>query len=386
MSFQRTISSDRFGKQRRLPLARDIAGEDLPKLRNHIPGMSNSQRHGKSEASSKGVKVSVLVPVFNGEHYLAECLDSILAQDFSDLEILVSDDVSTDSSLEIIKRFASRDARIRWWKNPRHLGLTANSNACLNEARGEYVKFVHQDDKLLSAGAIQKMVTLLDEHPGAVLVGSRQHLTGTDSLPAIFSDQSGFFNGRQMIVKCLERNTNLIGQPTLTLFRRLQAQRGFNESFTGLMDYEMWCYLLEQGDFAYIAEPLATWRVHKHQQTARAQGASDDEHLRFVQAYYARPWLRQLATDRMLFASIYYLRRKYGNEALPLISTMMAQLSLRLYYWEWSKQKVSGPLKKLSRKFHRYFEYLQVHFGAKLRRENTKGCQNGCELELNREH
>jgi len=238
---------------------------------------------------------------------------------------------------------------------------------------------------LLSTRVIQKMVAMLDAYPGAVLAGSRQHLTGTNSLPTIFSDQSGCFNGRQMIVKCLERNTNLIGQPTLTLFRRLQAKRGFDESFTGMMDYEMWCYLLEQGDFAYIAEPLGTWRVHEYQQTARDRGASDDEHLRFVQGYYAKPWLRQLATDRMLFASIYYLRKKHGNKALPVIATMMAQLSLRNYCWEWSKHKISGPLKKLSRKFH-YHEYLRVLFLAGDRRKKAKKCQNSCEFELNREH
>ena len=106
--------------------------------------------------------------------------------DFRDLEILISDDGSTDRSLEIIKRFAARDPRIRWWKNPRNLGLTANSNACLKEARGEYIKFVHQDDKLLSASAIQKMAAVLDEHPGVSLAGSRQHLIGAASRPTIF--------------------------------------------------------------------------------------------------------------------------------------------------------------------------------------------------------
>jgi len=65
-------------------------------------------------------KVSVLVPVYNGERYLAECLNSVLAQEFQDLEILISDDGSTDNSAQIIRAIAARDARIRWWKNPRN--------------------------------------------------------------------------------------------------------------------------------------------------------------------------------------------------------------------------------------------------------------------------
>ncbi|SRR5579875_741073 len=299
--------------------------------------------------------VSVLVPVFNGERHLAECLESVLAQDFPDLEILVADDGSSDGSLEIIRQFAARDPRIRWWKNPRNFGLTANANVCLKAARGEYVKFVHQDDKLLSPSAIRKMAAALDENPRASLVGSRQHLTGTNKRPTVFFSQSGCFQGRRMIVTCLEQNNNLIGQPTLTLFRRSAAQRGFDERFTGHMDFEMWCHLLEQGDFVYLDEPLATWRVHEHHQTARSRsrGVKDYEHLRFMEIYWAKPWLREMATDRMLFAQIYYLRKHYGREAWPLTSAMLSRLSRRRYVWQWLKHKVSRPFQKLSGKFRR---------------------------------
>lgn len=300
-------------------------------------------------------KVSVLIPVYNGERHLAECLESVLAQDFTDLEILLADDGSSDGSSKIIETFAARDARIRWWKNPRNLGLTANANVCIRAAQGEYLKFVHQDDKLLSASAIQKLVAALDAHPTASLAGSRQHVTGTNSRPTIFSNRSGCFDGRQMIVTSLERNTNLIGQPTLTLFRRRQAQRGFDERFTGFMDFEMWCHLLEQGDYAYLAEPLATWRVHQHHQTARADVSkvSAHEHLRFMEIYYSKPWLQAAATDRMLFAQIYYLKKNYGRQAGHLTSAMLAQLSKRRFAWQWLKHKASRPLQKLSLKLHR---------------------------------
>ena len=298
-------------------------------------------------------KVSVLVPIYDGERHLTECLESVLAQDFKDMEILISDDGSRDNSLKIVEAFAARDARIRWWKNPRNLGLTANSNACLRVARGEYIKFVHQDDKLLASSAITKMAAALEAQPGVSLVGCQQHLTGKDSPPLIFSRRSGTFGGRPMIVKCLEQNNNLIGQPTLTLFRRAQAHRGFDERFTGFMDFEMWCHLLEQGDFAYLAEPLATWRVHAQHQTARAnaRSAPDLEHLRFMEIYYAKRWLQMAATNRMLFAQIYYLRKNYGASAQGITSRMMTQLGPRQFAWQWGKHKLSRPLQKLARKF-----------------------------------
>jgi glycosyltransferase involved in cell wall biosynthesis len=300
-------------------------------------------------------KVSVLIPVYNGERHLAECLDSVLAQDFPDLEILVADDGSTDASPDIIQSFATRDPRIRWWKNPRNVGLTANSNVCLRAAQGDYLKFVHQDDLLLSTAAIRKLAAALDEYPGASLAGSRQQLTGANSRPLIFSERGGCFDGRKMIVASLEQNTNLIGQPTLTLFRRQQAQRGYDERFTGFMDFEMWCHLLEQGDFVYLPEALASWRVHEQQQTARitANPEPDLEHLRFMEIYYAKSWLKAAATDRMLFTQIYYLKKKYGTAAGHLTGAMKAQLTPRRFAWQWLRHKAGRPWRKLARRFHR---------------------------------
>lgn len=297
-------------------------------------------------------KVSVLIPIYNGGYHLGACLESVLAQDFRDVEILLSDDGSTDTSAGIIQNFAARDPRIRWWRNPRNVGLTANTNVCIRAAQGEYLKFVHQDDLLLSTAAIRKLAAALDVYPGASLAGCRQHLTGTSSRPTIFSERGGCFDGRKMIVASLEQNTNLIGQPTLTMFRRRQAQRGFDERFTGFMDFEMWCHLLEQGDFVYLPEALASWRVHEHHQTARitANPDRDLEHLRFMEIYYAKPWLRAAATDRMLFTQIYYLNKKYGAEAGRLTAAMRSQLPPRRFAWQWLRHKAGRPLRKLSRK------------------------------------
>jgi len=296
-------------------------------------------------------KVSILIPVYNGERHLAECLESVLAQDFNDLEILIADDGSSDGSQKIIEQFAARDPRIRWWQNPRNLGLTANANACLREASGEYIKFVHQDDTLLSPSALRKMVSALDENPAVALVGSQPHLTGAKSPPLLFFKKSRRYDGKQTIIACLEQNNNLIGQPTLTLFRKSAAPRGFDERFTGGMDFEMWCHLLEQGDFFYLAEPLATWRVHQNHQTARAQNVADREALVLMEIYYEKNWLRAAATGRLLFSQIYYLRKKYGMSAADLTRKMMTQLSARRYAWQWLKHKSSKPFRQLARKF-----------------------------------
>jgi glycosyltransferase involved in cell wall biosynthesis len=298
------------------------------------------------------MKVSVLIPTYNSARHLAECLDTALAQDFAGMEILISDDCSADETLKVIKTYAARDARIRWWQNPKNLGFVANHNFCLQSARGDYVKFIHADDKLLSTSAIRKMADALDAHPAAVLVGCQQHLTGIKSAPTIFSSRSGLYDGKQMLVACWEQNTNLIGQPTLTMFRRSAAQRGFDPRFVGHLDYEMWFHLLGQGDFFYLAEILATWRVHETQQTARHEknGPAYREHLLFVETYYAQPWMQRAATRRMLFTQIYYLEKNYGGQAGRVTAAMRAQLSARHFAWQWLRHKISQPFRKLRHK------------------------------------
>lgn len=301
------------------------------------------------------MKVSVLIPTYNSKPYLLECLDSIVSQDFTDMEILISDDASADDTIKAIQAYAVRDARIRWWQNPKNLGFVGNHNACLQSANGEYVKFIHPDDRLLSTSAIRKMVSALDENPSAVVAGCQQHLTGTKSRPTIFSRKSGLYNGRQMIVASLEQNTNLIGQLTLAMFRRRAVPDGFDDRFVGHMDFALWCRLLAHGDFAYLAEPLATWRVHGAQQTARHQrtGASDRERLQLTEINFAQPWLQKAITHRALFTQIYYLRKQYGADAEPLARTLRSQLPPGSYACQWLRHKTIRPFQRLGRRLSR---------------------------------
>jgi glycosyltransferase involved in cell wall biosynthesis len=301
------------------------------------------------------MKVSVLIPTYNSQKYLRECLESVVMQDMTNMEILISDDGSTDGTLDLIKTFAQRDARITWWQNPKNQGFFRNHNYCLQRAEGDYIKFVHPDDKLLTPDAIRKMAEVLDHYPGVVMVGGEQHLTGTKSRPTVFSGRAGVYGGRRMMVACWEQNTNLIGQLSLVLFRRQAAGRGFDERFIGHMDYEFSFHLLEQGDFYYIAEPLATWRVHETQQTARLNqdGTAAREHLQFLETYFGKSWVKQAATARMLFTQIHYLEKKYGKSASHLTSAMRSQLSQGQFAREWLRHRIARPIQKLKRKVAR---------------------------------
>src|SRR5438874_11358052 len=108
--------------------------------------------------------VSILLPVFNGERYLAQAIESVLAQTHTDFELLVVDDSSTDSSWQIIQKLAKTDDRIFAFKNQTNLGLFQNYNRCLDLSRGDFVKPFAQDDLLVSK-ALERMHEVFDEQP-----------------------------------------------------------------------------------------------------------------------------------------------------------------------------------------------------------------------------
>jgi glycosyltransferase involved in cell wall biosynthesis len=298
--------------------------------------------------------VSVLIPVFNGEQFLAECLESVLAQDFNDFEMLISDDGSTDGSAAVIQRYAGRDRRIRWWRNPRNLGIGGNFNACLKAAQGEFLKFVLQDDKLLEPSALRRMVAAMESDASIALVGSASHLIDAHSRLLKVRNRfrrSGVRDGKSVIIHCLEHDKNLIGEPSLVLFRKSQSARGFDEQLVQLLDQEMWFHLLEQGRFAYIAEPLCAFRQHPAQLTEAnwRSGVSAHEGLFLVEKYYRRPRLKAAATPRMLFTQMYYLRKHHGEKAAPLRAEMARAWSRRAYATWWVWHKLTQPFSNLQR-------------------------------------
>ncbi|MGB7748740.1 MAG: glycosyltransferase family A protein [Verrucomicrobiia bacterium] len=305
--------------------------------------------------------VSVLIPVFNGEPFLAECLESILAQDLGDYEVLISDDGSTDGSAAVIQRYAARDSRIRWWRNPRNLGIGGNFNAGLKAARGEFLKYVLQDDKLLDPSALRRMVAPMEKDASVSLVGSASHLIDSRSRLLEVRNRfrrSGVRDGKRIIIYCLEHNGNLIGEPSLVLFRKSQSARGFDEQLVQLLDLEMWFYLLEQGRFAYLAEPLCAFRQHPAQLTEvnRRSGASAEEDLLLLERYYTRPWMKDGAARRQMCTQAYYLRKRPGERAAALRADIARTLSRRAYATWWVWHKLTQPFSN----FRRWLEKRRI--------------------------
>ena len=131
--------------------------------------------------SSTNPLISVCMAVYNAERYVAEAVESILNQTFGDFEFLILDDGSTDGSLDILRRYAERDPRIRLTSRPNQ-GLVASLNELVDQARGEFIARMDADDVSLPE-RFQREVDYLRDHPECVLVGSRVRLIDPDGDP-----------------------------------------------------------------------------------------------------------------------------------------------------------------------------------------------------------
>ncbi len=109
------------------------------------------------------IKISIIVPVYNGEKYFAECIQSILDQSFADIEIIVINDGSTDGSLSLIERYAQNDSRIVVI-NQKNKGVSAARNAGLSKARGDYIMFVDADDYIARKDALELLIDFSKEN------------------------------------------------------------------------------------------------------------------------------------------------------------------------------------------------------------------------------
>lgn len=132
-------------------------------------------------------RVSIGLPVYNGEKYLQQAIDSILAQTYSDFELIISDNASTDRTQDICRAYIVQDKRIQYYRNTENLGLAANYNNAYSRAVGEYFKWAAHDD-LVAPAFMERCVDALDNNPAAVLAYSKAEIIDANGFHVVNHD------------------------------------------------------------------------------------------------------------------------------------------------------------------------------------------------------
>lgn len=234
--------------------------------------------------SDKTPLVSICIPTYNGEAYIAEAMASAIAQTYPALEIIISDDDSQDNTLNIIEAFKDQTEIPISIFNHKPCGIGNNWNNCVKQANGYYIKFLFQDDVLLPR-CIELMIDLAQSAPNIGLVYCRRHFIHELLTPKIqkFKDfydnlhmywqdikvEEGIISGRLYLKdkELLNSPKNKIGEPTAVLLRKdVFGKIGFfNETLKQTLDCEFWYRAMKHYNVGFVDAILVKFRLHEQQ-------------------------------------------------------------------------------------------------------------------------
>lgn len=249
--------------------------------------------------------ISICIPTYNGARYLQQALDSIAAQTYKNIEVIISDDASTDNTLEICKAFKeTNDFPVHIYSH-QPAGIGANWNHCISEATGHYIKFLFQDD-ILEHQCLEKNLFYMQQKNLMAICSKRSFIDG-NSQPVESGDFFQKFGDLQKNfldldieefhllekkdlknIKPYQLSYNIFGEPIAFLFSKeiFEKYGLFKTDFKQILDTEMGYRILKHQPIGIIGEKLYQFRLHESQESSlnqqRKPNLSEDRKLEFI--------------------------------------------------------------------------------------------------------
>ena len=210
--------------------------------------------------------LQVIIPVFNGEQFLAETIESVLKQQQQDMELVILDNASVDGTRSIAEGY--RSLGIRYIRNPNNIGGIANHNLALQIATANYVKLLSADDILLP-GVLARQREALDRYPDVGLVTCNCVVTDDVLRPLRETNYlPGYLKGSDAIAAAANKVANIIGAPSNVMVRRrCIGSATYDKSLKWLADLDFACQVLSRSDFFNIDMPGFLYRRHEASDT-----------------------------------------------------------------------------------------------------------------------
>lgn len=196
-------------------------------------------------------KITVGLPVYNGANYLAGAIESILAQSYPDFDLLISDNASTDSTEDICRAYARKDARIHYIRQARNIGAAANYNFVAERNESPYFKWAAHDD-VLAPGFLQTCIDSLESDPSIVLASPASALIDEAGAPLPYCPERGGIVDRMGVCwpALPEQNSDLMAADPVQRFRAVMLNMFMCVEIFGLMRRSALLRALPQGSFS----------------------------------------------------------------------------------------------------------------------------------------
>jgi glycosyltransferase involved in cell wall biosynthesis len=215
--------------------------------------------------------VSICVPTRNRAASLRESLKSICAQDYSPIDIVISDNCSEDDTEQVCRELIRQDARIRYVRHDRNIGLHGNHNFCFDAARGEFICIWHDHDAR-ELGLVRDYVTFFAQHPKVGVVSSDWDLIDDagDRIGVREHDVKAVTPGLEYIDRTIRSGRTSIGIPGAMVRRSALGEARFEpDAPIGFGDFPLWFRVAETWDVGHIAKRLWSWRQNTESHSAR---------------------------------------------------------------------------------------------------------------------
>ncbi len=259
--------------------------------------------------------VSVLMPVYNCERYVAAAIESVLSQTVRDFELVVADDRSDDRTLSIVESYARKDSRIVAYRNPNNLGIAANRNALVKRAKYRYVAWQDGDDLSLPA-RLERQLRVMEGDERVAICGC--HLQ--------FFDENGDLGVRRYATNDAELRKTIfryspVAQPGAMIRRSVfDDVGGYDEALVGAEDLDMSFRIGSKYRFANVDEVLLRYRVHRQSITQRRIKQLEWDTIRVRRRYRRGHGYRETMGDRL-----------YGWAHLASMAVVPSTWKLRLF-------------------------------------------------------
>jgi glycosyltransferase involved in cell wall biosynthesis len=240
--------------------------------------------------------VSICIPTYNAEDFLGSMLESVLNQDYDNIEIIVSDNASEDNTWAIAETFLVYN-NLKLYRNIENIGGEANFNKCLDLANGKYVALLHSDD-LYSNDMVRAQINAFEENPELSVVFSNFKFINEydEVIKENIIDNNFRFNEvldfRYFISQILTSYGTILSTPSAMIKREiLESENFFNwEKYGTAADLNMWLSLCEISPILYLRKAHFSWRVSRSQgsYTTRRFRIDESDYMKVINSYIAK--------------------------------------------------------------------------------------------------